>query len=224
MRTAVIVPVKALGQVKSRLAPLLSLAERRHLAEIMLQGVLKAVGLLHPDIRKLVVTSYPLAMAMAEQLGMECLRETSQVSESHSVDTASAKLEAGGIEAVLRVPLDLPLVSAQALREVLARAEAGAAAVLVPSLDGTGTNAVYRRPPTLFPSRFGPGSLALHEQSLWRLGVPYTILELPALALDLDDAADVEALLERAEDCPAAAYLREIGATGRLAEVRKAGA
>ena len=31
------------------------------------------------------------------------------------------------------------------------------------SLEGTGTNALLRTPPDLFPSRFGPNSLALHR-------------------------------------------------------------
>jgi 2-phospho-L-lactate guanylyltransferase len=224
MRTAVIVPVKDLGQAKSRLAPLLSLAERQELAAIMLDGVLDAVRGISRPVERWVVTSYPPAIENAEARGMSVLRESKQVSESHSVDSASVQLAASGVDAVLRVPLDLPVVTCQAIEEVLEKAESGVQGVLVPSLDGTGTNAVYRRPPTLFPSRFGPGSLMLHEQSLRALNVPYSVFRQPALALDMDDASDVEALMRNGVDCPALRYLMEIGVPSRLSEMKKAGA
>ncbi|MCZ6553508.1 MAG: hypothetical protein O7A67_06865, partial [SAR324 cluster bacterium] len=90
--------------------------------------------------------------------------------------------------------------------------------------DGSGTNAVYRSPPTLFPSRFGPDSLSLHKRSLEALEVPHAVLPLPALGLDLDDAGDVEELLRRWQDCPARDYLMGLGVEGRLAAIRRAGA
>ncbi len=43
--------------------------------------------------------------------------------------------------------------------------------VIVPSHDGTGTNALLRSPPDLFPSHFGPESFALHlkeAETAWR--------------------------------------------------------
>jgi 2-phospho-L-lactate guanylyltransferase len=222
MHAAVLVPVKDLTQAKSRLSPLLSLQERQRLAEIMLEVVLEAIGGLPGILRKVVVTSYAPAMLAAERHGMECFRETTQVSESHSVDSASAALEAEGVGAVLRVPLDLPLIRSHELGQILEQGERGARAVLVPSRDGTGTNAVYRAPPTLFRSRFGPRSFALHEGNLRRLAEPYVVLPLESLALDLDDPSDVEALLVSGLDCAAVRYLAQIGAAERLVEWRKA--
>jgi 2-phospho-L-lactate guanylyltransferase len=134
------------------------------------------------------------------------------------VDAASATLQREGMAAVLRVPLDLPLIRTADLAAVLAAAAAGAQAVLVPSLSGTGTNALYRSPPTLFPSRFGPGSLALHEQEARRVTAAVRVLQLASLALDIDDAADVRELARRGEPCPALDYLRALGIERRLAD------
>jgi 2-phospho-L-lactate guanylyltransferase len=220
---AVIVPVKEPSQAKSRLSPLLCAVERQTLSEILLTGVLDAVERLRGPLRKLVVTSYAPAIAMAEKRGLEFLREARQVSESQSVDQASARLEAAGVEAVLRVPLDLPFVDRADLEAILARG-AELRAVLVPSRDGKGTNALYRSPPTLFPSRFGAGSLAAHEQSARRLNVPYAVLPLPSLMLDLDEAQDVETLFQWGQPCPALDYLGRIGVPARLAAIRRAGA
>lgn len=214
--TVLLVPVKDLTRAKTRLAPLLTQAERRALAMTMLEGTLRAVCAVPGPCRRAVVTSYPPAAELAESLGMTVIREVRQRSESHSVDAASAALEREGAAAVLRIPLDLPLVRVEDLEAVLASGQ-GAQAVLVPSLTGTGTNALYRSPPTLFPSRFGSGSLALHQAAARRVAAAVTILPVERLALDIDDPADVRELLQRGTPCPALDYLRAIGIEERLA-------
>jgi 2-phospho-L-lactate guanylyltransferase len=215
--TALLVPVKDLTHAKTRLAPLLSGEERRALATLLLEGTLRAVCALGGTHRRVVVTNFAPAVALARSLGMEVIQEGEQRSESHSVDAASAALQREAVDAVLRIPLDLPLIRTGDLAAVLAAAAAGAQAVLVPSLSGTGTNALYRSPPTLFPSRFGPGSLALHEQEARRVTGAVRVLPLASLALDIDDAADVQELVRRGEGCPALDYLRALGIEQRLA-------
>src|SRR3989475_11965872 len=92
----------------------------------------------------------------------ETLPEERQISESDSVDTASRICEAGGVRGVLRVPLDLPLIQSDDIDDLLALEFESPALVIVPSRDGTGTNAILRTPPTLFPSHFGNGSFLKH--------------------------------------------------------------
>jgi 2-phospho-L-lactate guanylyltransferase len=219
--TALLVPVKDLTRAKTRLAPLLSEAERRHLAELLLEGTLRAACAVPGDYRRVVVTSYPPAAALAQALGMEVIHEGEQRSESHSVDSANAALEREGVTGLLRIPLDLPLVQSADLAAILAEAARGARAVLVPSLSGTGTNALYRSPPTLFPSHFGLGSLALHEAEARRATDALAILQLESLALDIDDAADVQELVRRGTPCAALDFLRSIRIEQRLEALLK---
>ncbi len=226
MTLAVLVPVKEPGQAKSRLSPLLSSAEREQLTWLLLEGVLQVVAALGPvaggPLRKVLVTGSADAARLGRQHGLEVLDEAAPVSESRSVDQASAALERDGVTGVLRVPLDLPLLRVEHLLAVLAAATDGPRAprraVLVPSRDGTGTNALFRSPPTLFPSRFGPGSLALHRrEALTRLPPDQVrVLSIPALALDVDEPADLAALLSDGVPCPAADFLRSSGIAGRL--------
>jgi len=222
MDISLLVPVKDLSRAKTRLTPLLTPTERERLATIMLEGVLRAVAALPARFGRAVVTSYPPAAALAEGLGFRHLPETRQVSESASVDAAAATLAAEGVAGVFRLPLDLPLIDGADLAEVLARAEAGERTVLVPSADGTGTNGIYRAPPTLFPSHFGPGSMALHRAAAAERGVTPAVLPLRSLALDIDDAADVAALMATGAACPAADFLRGIGVPARLARQQAA--
>jgi len=217
MTIALLVPVKHLDEAKTRLAPLLAAAERRALAAVMLEGTLAVAGRLAGVARRVVVTNYAPAIALARAEGFEVLREERQRSESDSVDAACALLAGEGVKAILRLPLDLPLLKGEDLAAILDAAAAGAPVVLVPSLSGTGTNALYRSPPALFASRFGPGSLALHEEQARRHGAVPRVLALESLALDIDDEDDVRELARRAVPCPALDYLRSIGIGARLA-------
>jgi 2-phospho-L-lactate guanylyltransferase len=222
MTVAVLVPVKDLSLAKSRLSPLLDPAERAELAALLLRGVLNAVARLDAvlaggePLRRLVVTAHAPSAALARELGFEVLPEDAPVSESDSVDHASRRLEEQGVRGVLRIPLDLPLIDAGDLRGLAARIVPGRQALLVPSRDGTGTNALYRSPPTLFPSRFGPGSLALHEQAARRQTGRVDIVPLVSLALDVDDPEDVAEVLRCGQPCPALDFLQARGIAQRL--------
>ena len=216
MQLALLIPVKDFSHAKQRLAPLLSVAEREELGRLMLDGVVAAVVALPSEVRKVIVTSYQPAKALGAAQGFEVLSEKKQISESDSVDYACAELEKDGVGGVLRVPLDLPLIQTSDLERILELSQGDSATVLAPSFDGTGTNALYRSPPTLFPSQFGPDSLALHQQLAEEHGC---IVEwLPSLALDIDSPADIAVLMRTESDSPVKAYLERIAVLTRLEE------
>jgi 2-phospho-L-lactate guanylyltransferase len=160
--------------------------------------------------RVYLVSSFAPAIEHAQRLGWEVLKETTQAGESASIDWASAVLAERGIDAVLRLPADLPLVRAADLEALLAIEVSSPAAILVPSREGTGTNAILRTPPTLFPSRFGPNSLALHREEAARVGIECLIVNNERIALDIDEPADLQALLELGRGTAAHAALAEM--------------
>jgi 2-phospho-L-lactate guanylyltransferase len=67
-------------------------------------------------------------------------------------------------------------------------------AILVPSSDGTGTNALLRSPPGLFPSRFGPNSFVRHLAEAEACGVSAQVFRNPRLELDIDEWDDLQKL------------------------------
>jgi 2-phospho-L-lactate guanylyltransferase len=228
MTLAVLVPVKDLSRAKTRLARLLDEAERAELAGLLLTGVLEAIARV-PEaaagepLRRAVVTAHAPSAELARRHGFEVLPEPRPVSESDAVDRASALLERDGVRGVLRIPLDLPLIESADVERLVALARQGAAALLVPSLSGSGTNALYRAPPTLFPSRFGPGSLALHREEARRRGVTAQVVPLDSLALDIDDPADIRVWLQRGRPGRALDYLKSRGVEARLAQLDEEG-
>lgn len=191
---AILIPVKSFSQVKQRLARQLGLAERISLVQAMRADVFACVAAVRGIDRVFVVTSEPQVLEEAALRGWEPVREEAQQSESDSVDFASRCCAERGTTALLRLPIDLPLVTAPDVQSLFTALDAAPAAILVPSRDGTGTNALLRSPPALFPSRFGPGSFALHLAGAARAGARAKIVRNARIEFDVDDPEDLAAL------------------------------
>ena len=115
---------------------------------------------------------------------------------------------------------DLPLARPEDVAAILAAARPAPSAVLVPSHDGTGTNAMLLRPPRAIAPRLGPGSLARHLALAARRGVAVQRLERPRLALDIDTPRDLAALIAPRRRLRHAGGLRPPGG-GRAARRRE---
>src|SRR5260370_28373612 len=102
----------------------------------------------------------------------------------------------GGVPGLLRLEVDGPLVQASDIDDLLAVEWGDRALVIVPSRDGTGTNAILRTPPTLFPSHFGIGSFAKHVGEAERLGARVIFRRSPRLEMDVDHEVDLRGLLK----------------------------
>jgi 2-phospho-L-lactate guanylyltransferase len=200
---ALLIPIKDPANAKSRLSGLLSQEERRVLAWAMFEDVAKAITEAVKPESVAIASNYQPAISFARARGWNVLLEESQQSESASVDWASRILESLGFETVMRLPADIPLVTAADIDALLSIDLNAPSAVLVPSRDGTGTNAILRNPPSLFPSRFGPDSLALHRLEASRVGTECLIVENDRIALDIDEPADIDRFLQLGEDSSA---------------------
>ncbi|HWW18952.1 MAG TPA: 2-phospho-L-lactate guanylyltransferase [Candidatus Saccharimonadales bacterium] len=191
---ALLLPIKDLRQAKQRLAPLLNPEERFALAQAMLADTIRAVRGVRRADKVFVVTNYLPAMQAAEENGWELLREDQQISESVSVDAASRQCAVREVTSLLRLPLDVPLVQSSDIDELLATECVAPALVIVPSRDSTGTNAILRTPPALFPSHFGTGSFAKHCAEAQRAGAQIVIRRNRRLEMDVDDEADLRTI------------------------------
>ncbi|MGH9728272.1 MAG: 2-phospho-L-lactate guanylyltransferase [Candidatus Acidiferrales bacterium] len=192
---AILIPVKEFREAKRRLAPHFSSTDRAALAEAMCEDFFEVVAATRCVERVFVVSNEPVALSHARKLGWETILEVQQISESDSVDAASRYCTAQGVTALLRLPIDLPLVEPRDIESIFGELDgnrgSALAAVLVPSRDGTGTNALLRTPPAIFPSHFGPNSLALHLAEAERCGVRACVLRNAHLELDVDELEDL---------------------------------
>jgi 2-phospho-L-lactate guanylyltransferase len=212
----ILIPVKDLTRAKQRLASLMTQEERTRLAWAMLENTFAAAAEARNVDRVAVVTLYAPAIELARKYGMELIAETEQISESASVDFGSKEAKKRGATAVLRLPIDLPLVTAGDIETILEHDAEEPSIVIVPSRDGAGTNAILRRPPDLFPSHFGPGSLARHLAEAAAAKAACRVIELHRVALDIDDPGDVSEFLRRGQGAGVYELLSTMGVPKRL--------
>src|ERR1041385_8328790 len=201
MQIAALIPVKGFSNAKQRLGGLLSRAGREVLAEAMFRDVLRQVLSARGIAATFVVTGDKDVAAIASAAGAEVIRETSEQGETSAVDFARARLKDDSWEAVLIMPGDMPLVRALDIEMVLAQVPADAKppfALLVPSHDRLGTNALLLAPPDLIRLRFGYDSFSFHMSQVTGHGLPIRFFENAAIALDIDEPKDLQRFLSYA--------------------------
>jgi 2-phospho-L-lactate guanylyltransferase len=210
---AILIPVKEFTQAKKRLSPRFPPEARAALAAALCEDFFAIVGRVRNADRFYVVSKEPVALLLASERGWSTIIEREQYSESQSVDVASRICAGDGIQALLRVPADIPLTEPEDIEAILAEWRGSSpAAIIVPSHDRSGTNALLRAPPTLFPSHFGRGSFARHLKEAEKARAPISIVENARIARDIDEIEDIEALARTVKrDCATARWLRAQG-------------
>jgi 2-phospho-L-lactate guanylyltransferase len=194
---AILIPVKEFDHAKQRLAPHFPPADRAALAEAMCDDFFNVVAETRCADRVFVISKEPRALSRARKLGWEIIVEPLQTSESDSVDQGSRYCAARRVEALLRLPIDLPLVEPSDIDAVFQQLDAAPSVVIVPSSDGTGTNALLRSPAVLFPSHFGPHSFSRHLTEAKECGARTRVHRNPRLELDVDELEDLQKLSHR---------------------------
>ncbi len=203
-----ILPVKRPQDAKQRLKGFLAIEQREALARLLYTQTLAALCRADGIDRVAVVTSDAEAAAHARRSGALVFEETQQVSHSVSADAACLRAMELGASTVLLVPIDVPTVTPTDFTRLAAAARPGV--VIVPSADGTGTNAVVRTPPDCIESRFGPGSFRAHLDQARSKGVPADVLRVPGLMFDIDTPEDVAELLASTHECEVSSFLRAV--------------
>lgn len=193
-----IVPMKALVQVKSRLADLFSLAERQELALAMLQNVLATlhslVELENPLVFQKVwlVSTDVTILAKAPKLGAQPLHDPHDDINA-ALHLARELAFQDGAKRILVVPADLPLLTPKDVQNLLKNLEK-AQVVIAPDRKRRGTNALGLQLPSTLPFQFGYDSFRYHCEAATDLGFAPYIYDSPTIALDIDMPEDFVAL------------------------------
>jgi 2-phospho-L-lactate guanylyltransferase len=205
----ILVPVKDLARAKQRLAPVLHQSARTALAQAMLQDVLQAIAASSADDVSLV-TCDPFASELAERYSFNIIRDDSNLGETGAIEMATNVCESRGIDTTLVIPGDIPLIQVAEIQAIYDSAP-DLGAVLVPSRDKRGTNAVLRRPVSLFPLRFGNDSFMPHLAAVIGAEKSCIVLSLPGIALDIDTSDDLLELASAPGATRSQLMARELG-------------
>jgi 2-phospho-L-lactate guanylyltransferase len=191
--TWVIVLVKAFGSAKQRLRPALGPSSRRALAR---RNARLAVRAAVAGDHVLVVAGGEGVAALAGVWGADVLLEPRQEGQNVAASRGIFRAMSAGADAVLLLSSDLPLVTAESVRELLDSAAAidGPLVMAVPAIGRGGTNALYLRPPGAIALHFGDDSLDKFRRDAESRGVEFAIHHSEAMALDLDEPSDLTRL------------------------------
>ena len=179
----VLVPVKAFGRAKLRLADVLDGPARAALAREMADRVLTAAA----PLPAAVVCDDDDVAAWAESRGARVLWRPGH-GLNGAVNDAVATLAAEGVDRVMVTHADLPLATGF---DELVPGDAGGI-VLVPDRHEDGTNVASIPAASGFTFAYGPGSFSRHCVEAERLGLALTVHRPPRLTWDVDVPADLD--------------------------------
>lgn len=211
-----IVPVKAFERAKSRLAPVLSAAERAELARLMAEDLLSAlVGVPALD-RILLLGQGPDQARLADRHGADYLADDPVLDVSGNVARACRQLPAAIADALLVLPADLPLLRPEDVAQLLRHAGRGVA-ICRAARDG-GTNAWFAAPPKNPAFAFGRMSASRHAAAARASGQAVRVIDHPAFARDIDEPEDLAWLCRQRSTCLTLSFLEDRGVPARLSE------
>lgn len=98
-----------------------------------------------------------------------------------------------GADAVLILPVDLPLIEPADIKALLKRGKNPPVVVISPDRRQDGTNGLFVNPAGLIEYGYGPGSFHRHSKRAIEAGARLVIIETPNIVLDLDLPEDMEA-------------------------------
>jgi 2-phospho-L-lactate guanylyltransferase len=190
----ILVPIKNTSGAKQRLASILDQDSRTRLAQAMLHDVLSALYEWKDRPSVGIVTTDAYAIQLASEYRFEIIPDPENPGETGAIEMATQVCVARGEDSTLVIPADIPLIQAWELERIYKVAPVQGT-VLVPAGDARGTNAAFRRPANLFPLRFGNDSFKPHHAAAQATGQPCVILNLPGIAVDVDNPEDLQGLI-----------------------------
>ena len=196
-RIAAIIPVGTLEGAKTRLGGALDAEEREELVGGLLARTVVAALAVDRLEDVLVVSPDRAVLRRASELGARTLRQRSEGLNAGLAE-ARADVMAGGAEAILVLPIDLPFVTSEAIAAVLeplaphepGDGRTGPVVVVVTDRHGTGTNALALCPPDIIAFAFGVASRGAHRAATEAASATYVEVDGP-LNIDLDTPDDL---------------------------------
>jgi len=189
----VVLPLKALSPVKSRLAPVLSPDQREGLMKAMIGDVLAALQNCPHVEGILLVSRDPNVPALAAEYGAEILNLEKDEDLNSAVNAASDHLLEKGVKRALILHGDIPMARSSHLSRLIEES-AKSDLTLLACRHGQGTNAMLTTLPARIPFLYGQDSYQRHLKAARQSGLDVRTIDFPELALDVNSPEDLLAL------------------------------
>ncbi len=191
-RIFALVPVKALAKGKSRLSPVMNPAVRIRFNTFLMNRTFDLVSRFPGVSRSIVISDCDVVQAEARARDLKALKEDSNDLNA-ALASATRRAMSLGAEAVIVLPVDLPMASSTDLEHIAALDDgSGPCCMIVSDTHSSGTNLLYVSPPRDDIYRFGPASRERHGLAALERNFKVIHVDNDALALDIDDPRDFE--------------------------------
>ncbi len=190
MNIFAIIPVKPLAEGKSRLSGVLSDAERRSLNVDFLRRTLAVTAEIPGAAHTIVVSADADVLAAAAAHGAEPVPEPDGGGLNAALSAGRAHAVSLGAEAMLVLPVDLPLLSAADVGALIAAPVERPSARIAPDERGAGTNALFLAPCDGMDFHFGPNSFNAHIEAARDAGLASSIVHVGRVSFDVDTPED----------------------------------
>ena len=201
MSTSAVIPIKQLEDAKQRLSGLLNSNERKLLFQAMVDDVLTAVEACTYIDNIVVVTNDQAVAELARGFGAEIRPEPEPPGLIEAVTETGKQLAAEGVECMLFLPGDVPLVTPEELEVVLEGFGMSGKPefMIVPASDLGGSNCVACSPPDCMSFGFGIDSFRKHLALARDRGIDPQVTKLPGIGLDIDTPSDISEMMDEIE-------------------------
>lgn len=190
-----LVPLKRFDAAKTRLSPFLSSDQRQKLVLAMARDVLTCLKNCDDLGGIAIVSAEPAIEKLSQQFGATWIKETREEGLNAALTMAVQTLADAGVQSVLCIPGDVPLITPDKISTILVGHQSAPAITLVPASNSSGTNAILCSPPTVVPFCFGEDSYQQHQRTANLAGINTRSLKLPHVDFDLDTPSDLAQLL-----------------------------
>jgi 2-phospho-L-lactate guanylyltransferase len=188
--TYAIIPVKPLARAKSRLARALKAPTRAALVRSIFSRTLDVIKQV-PRIDGVIVVSRDLTiLELARQRGAITLME-SDSGLNPAITQAAHWATQHHARSVIVIPVDLPLITASDLDEMIDRAQEERCLVIAPDRYEEGTNVLLVRPPEAIQFTYGTASFNAHRAQATKRGLIVHEYRSATTAFDIDVPDDL---------------------------------
>jgi 2-phospho-L-lactate guanylyltransferase len=187
-----VLPVRGLTDGKSRLGSILDDASRARLNVWLLDRTLDVLEEYPGAALILVVSASSEVRARALRRGISAVPDPPNGGLNEAVAEGVSVARARGGSGAFIIPVDLPLLSAKALRRLVVEATPPPICLMASDRRGEGTNFLFQSPILLRSFGYGIGSFRRHRRLATAAGLGVVASHEPTLAFDLDLPDDLQ--------------------------------
>lgn len=208
MKIAAIIPVKTFANAKTRLD--LPLNQKEELCEIMLEEIVHTISI-SPQIDEIIiVTKEEKAKKIGEKYNAKIIIDEKEENVNVAIALSDKYLLENNFHASIVFPQDIPYIKTQDIDFMLNYKMHPNFVVIVPSRRFDGTNALVRMPTNLMETHYDEDSYKIHMNTAKKHTLNIAMVFVKRIMWDVDNAEDLEFLLEQSEKPDFAEKIRKI--------------